>query len=83
VVNAAFKDNNGTLYMPQLPGDPSSGQKYWYDSTIGTQYQLYAHLENTQDSQLITPAPAGGENPNCGGNNAPCNYGVSSQNTNP
>ena len=44
--------------MPQLPGDPSSGQKYWYDSTIGTQIAVCTSGKYAQDSQLITPAPA-------------------------
>jgi len=69
------------IYMPTYPIDPVSTQRYWYISN-GSQYQLYAHLENSQDAQIITPAPAGSESINCG-TNAACNYGVSSPNTNP
>lgn len=69
-----------TVYMIKLPADPSS-YKYFYVST-GTTYKLYAHLENTQDKNLISTGL------NCGtgavvSTSDSCNYGVSSSNTVP
>ena len=68
--------NTKTTYMKVMPKDPSS-YTYWYrvDST-GQKYQLFAHLENTQDPSLITTTYT------CSGSNL-CNFGVSSANTTP
>jgi len=66
-----------TIYMANMPKDPVASDRYYYVSTNGKQFQLYAHLENTQDLQLMTPAASG---TSCGG---ACNYGVSSADTNP
>lgn len=77
-----FKDSsipNGALWMAKFPADPASGQKYYYISNAGTQYQIYAHLENSQDPAIIDPAASGTD---CG-TGVSCNYGVSSANTNP
>ena len=76
-----FKDtaNTSTIYMAQFPTDPVISQKYYYVSdATGKQYQMYAHLENTQDPAIITPAAAG---TNCG--TAACNFGLASTNTLP
>lgn len=67
-----------TIYMATIPGDPTPTQNYFYVSN-GKQFQLYAHLQNNQDSQIITPAASG---TSCG-TNADCNYGVASANINP
>lgn len=74
-----FKDSitNGATYMTKFPIDPVSTQKYYYVSSSGTQFQIYAHLENAQDSTIITPAVP---TTDCGG---ACNWGLSSANTNP
>lgn len=64
-----------TIYMIKLPTDPSS-YKYFYVST-GTAFQLYAHLENTQDKNLISTTL------DCGTGANSCNYGTSSSNTTP
>ena len=77
VKNQLWQDANATIYMAQFPGDPVSTQKYYYVSATGKQYQMYTHLENSQDPQIITPA-AGGTS--CG---AACNWGVSSGNVTP
>lgn len=75
-----FQDENGTIYMVTLPGDPSSNQEYYYDSD-GTEYQIYARLENALDGDV----PVSGEDPqvysntDCGSDT--CNYGISSSNT--
>ncbi len=82
-VNGAFQNANSTLYMAQLPGDPISSLKYYYISATGAQYQIYAHLENNQDS-AINPTITN-EHINCdnAGGTTYCNWGLSSANTNP
>ena len=86
--NSSMTDSKGTVYMQKLPGDPASTQQYYYAALSGnSKYQLYARLENTQDSDV----------PHDGSNNALsypstdcsvnalqlCNYGISSTNTTP
>jgi type II secretion system protein G len=45
--------NPETIYMSSLPTDPLTGQSYYYDSdATGTYYQIYARLENTEDSDV-------------------------------
>lgn len=68
--------NTKTTYMKAMPKDPSSFT-YWYrvDST-GQKYQLFAHLENTQDPAIITTTYT------CGASSA-CNFGISSANVTP
>lgn len=69
-----FIDENGTIYMKQLPNDPSGNRTYCYLSD-GTSYRLYARLENTEDFQRLT-------NPvTC--NSLSYNYGISSSDVNP
>jgi len=80
-----FQDNHQTTYMMQLPQDPSKNQYYYYESD-GTQYVLYARLENTKDSA----AAKDGTNPqvyqllfgsgdtDCGA--GVCNYALTSSN---
>ncbi|MBI3577149.1 type II secretion system protein [Candidatus Gottesmanbacteria bacterium] len=84
--DATFTDSKGTVYMPKLPKDPSSTQRYFY-SGGNNSYQLYARLENTPDSDI--PHDGSGNalsypNTNCGVNASQlCNYGISSSNTTP
>lgn len=63
-----------TVYFQKLPNDPH-GYAYFYrvDST-NQKFQLFARLENSQDSQIITT------NYSCGtvGN---CNFAITSPNT--
>jgi general secretion pathway protein G len=72
-----FKNANGTIYMPQLPKDPiDPKQMFFYDGvSTGSQFKLYARLENNQDPQIMSPLPA----VDCG-TDVQCNYGVSSGN---
>lgn len=47
--------SNVTIYMPELPSDPSGGRKYYYEadeSGCPDSYRLYARLENLQDSSV-------------------------------
>lgn len=75
--SSTFSDTTtGTIYMIKLPADPS-GYSYYYVSTNGKSYQLYAHLENTKDAGLLGTITYTTE---CGGE---CNYGVSSTNSMP
>jgi type II secretion system protein G len=79
-VNDPFQDatpTTPTIYMAQLPTDPVSTQQYYYVSADGKQFQIYAHLENSQDPAIITPAASPTD---CGGT---CNWGVSSANITP
>jgi type II secretion system protein G len=75
-----FSDGK-TSYFKIVPKDLSSGQNYIYKvSSTQNKYQLYAHLENTQDKNCI-----GGDciNPGitdtCGGTLV-CNYAITSVN---
>lgn len=70
-----------TIYMTKLPSDPSEDQYYYYRTAASnSKYQLYTHLENTQDKDIITiTLPS----LNCGTATDVCNYGISSGNTTP
>ena len=70
-----FKDSNGTIYFKILPADPTSSQSYTYvlpDSPSNQKFQLFAHLENSQDKDCI--------NNDCTTNP---NFAVTSSNTDP
>ena len=78
--------NLSNLYMNFLPSDPG-GFTYYYTSTDGSYYQLYAILENDNDLDLnkdlddITQFYSGTD---CGVESATsCNYGISSTNIAP
>jgi type II secretion system protein G len=76
---SALTDENGTTYMAQIPAETnaSSGQKYMYIvSSDQKKFQLFAYLENSQDSDVKIYSQ------NCGGTLV-CNYGISSTNTTP
>lgn len=72
-----MKDQNGTLYMKELPGDPVGNPEYCYQSN-GTEYQLYAKLENSEDSKAKKDGYY-----SCNGINNAYNYGVASPNSSP
>ncbi len=76
----AFTDENNTVYMAQIPADPTNPTMsyQYFVSSDGKSYQLFAALENDQDSQIASYP--GKECPN---STFPCNYGVSSANTTP
>ena len=74
---------DGALYMNVLPADPS-GYNYYYDSTDGTYFQLYAHLENDQDGALtkdVNDVIMVYSGTNCVVGT--CNYGIASTNLDP
>ena len=66
--------NAKTIYFRVLPKDPSSGSSYYYVSDTTLQkFQIFAHLENTQDQELISTTYT------CGTKS--CNFGTTSANT--
>lgn len=67
--------SSGTIYMKEIPQDPSGNPGYCYVST-GNTYKIYAKLENSQDVAIGGPY-------SCGGCSGCYNYGVSSSNTSP
>ena len=70
--------NTKTLYMKQLPRDPSARQIYVYAaSSDKKKYQLFARLENQNDPALASYTLT------CDTGNNPCNYGVASSNAMP
>ncbi len=74
-----FSDFNGTVYMVKLPDDVRAG--YYYVSD-GTEYQIYARLENTQDidvPQNTSDEPQVYPGTSCG--SEVCNYGTASSNS--
>ncbi|GIK84515.1 MAG: hypothetical protein BroJett025_11370 [Patescibacteria group bacterium] len=79
--------DNDTTYMVQIPEDPNGG-RYYYISSDGTYFQIYAHLENDQDRDVpldVNGDPGFYSNPEAdSGSNAcvtgDCNYGRSSTN---
>ncbi len=70
----AFTDDNGTIYAATLPAD-SSGFTYWYSSINGTDYRLYARLENSGDNSIDTSIT----DTYCAAN-VLCNYQITSSN---
>ena len=81
----SMTDSKGTIYMITLPGDPSSGRQYYYDSygSLGKGYQLYGRIENSEDVDLSRD---GSNNiyyyvgTVCQTGNKKCNFGLASSN---
>lgn len=67
-----------TIYMISLPSDPTSGRSYYYDSSDGSYFKIYALLENTLDTDTGV-RQAGYSGTTCSGVLL-CTYGVSSAN---
>ncbi len=68
-----------TTYFQVVPKDPSSSHTYVYrivPSSNNQKFQLFAHLENSQDINLITTTYS------CGGGTN-CNFAITSPNTTP
>ncbi len=61
------------IYMKSLPEDPADDYDYCYQSTDGTYFQLYAKLENENDSDYYEIGYS------CNGDNE-YRYGVASSN---
>lgn len=69
-----------TIYMVSLPIDPSSNTNthYYYETSGGTDFKLYAILENDQDKDYGEVTGTAGL---CGGGSSLCNFGITSSNT--
>jgi prepilin-type N-terminal cleavage/methylation domain-containing protein len=78
-----------TVYMVEMPEDPSVGNTFYYNATphpvsnLNTKFELYARLENEKDKDV--PKNIDGDaqvypETDCGNSRA-CNYGISSSNT--
>jgi len=87
---SAFSNTTtNTVYMTELPTDPTQGYKYYYEGLKDAQdhvysFQLYARLENDQDIAVPkspSDKPQHYDGLSCG--EAECNYGVSSYNITP
>jgi len=77
-----FQDDRGTFYMTQLPEDPRSFN-YYYVSSDGSDYQLYARFENDQDQSIArtdSDQPTGYTGTVCAVE-VLCNYGIASSNS--
>ncbi len=87
---SAFANNNGTIYMAQLPSDANNGSQQYQYYVSGDQkmYQLFAALENTDDSSILTldkscAVSGASSSESETSTSLNCNYGISSQNTTP
>jgi type II secretion system protein G len=74
-----------TVYFRKLPQDPSSGNYSYRVIKDGQAFQLYAHLENTEDKDCIggscsSPTLPDDNTPNCGGEGLVCNFAITSAN---
>lgn len=77
-----FRDKSNTLYMILIPMDPSASQTYYYVSS-GTNYKLYAKLENTKDAGDGV-SQTGYSSTNCSlDGTVLCTYGIASGDTRP
>lgn len=76
--SGSFTDGK-TTYFQVLPRDPASNLRYYYRTVSNTSnnqaYQLFAYLENSQDSSIISTSYS------CGTYN--CNFSITSANTTP
>jgi type II secretion system protein G len=80
LASAVFTDTK-TVYFKALPKDPSGGSYYYYrpvavNNVANQGFQIFAHLENLQDPNIIsTSYPCG--------TNILCNFSITSANTTP
>ena len=79
---AQWQDDNGTVYMVQIPEDPTANTFFYVSD--GTEYQIYARLENVDDRDVPlatgnVPGKYTPVNNKCGGSG--CNYGIASTNS--
>lgn len=73
------------IYMQKVPNDPISGKSYEYISVSGSDYKIFACLENNQQ---ILPYVSSGYTMTCsttcnGAPGVPCIWGESSSNISP
>ncbi|MDP3954930.1 MAG: type II secretion system protein [bacterium] len=75
VSSREFCDENNTVYMKEVPSDPTGAPVFCYEST-GSSFKIYARLENQNDPDIKTIAGT-----HCG--LGTYNFGISSGNTTP
>jgi len=80
-------DEQETIYMKDLPNDPSSGAKYDYETDdLGSYYRLYAYIEHGADRCFNEGQCLDGGYPdtNClpDGEDPSCRYCIASPNIN-
>lgn len=77
----AMSDAKGVMYMRTIPQDPKGTNYYYRTLDSGKKFQIFAHLENTQDKNCIdgncSVDVTGGAN--CG--SGICNFAVFSSNS--
>jgi len=92
VFGSQFTDSvTGKIYMQRVPNDPISGKNYGYESADGTDYRLYACLENSQQIlpyNSLTGSPPISCNVQCWkqdqqSGTTTCYWAISSPNTTP
>jgi len=82
--NAALLDpgheftDGKTTYLKKVPVEPVKGVYFYRRSTNGNMFQVFAHLENSQDKNLIVGSVPGYAD--CG-TGWTCNFAVTSSNT--
>jgi len=76
-----------TIYFRELPEDPGKYQYYYKTLHSNTAFQLYAHLENTEDQNCVNEGCTDAELPtgvDCGSTSGPdCNFSITSANVTP
>lgn len=78
VLNRELCDENNTVYMKEVSGDPSGNPNYCYLRS-GKSYKLYAKLENNNDQDVFP----GGATVICPTDGSSYNFGISSADTKP
>ena len=68
----------GTLYMKEVPTDPTAYKYNYETNNNGTYYKIFAYLENQKDKDLVPEDCSVVRSEPCDG--VTCNYGVSSAN---
>jgi len=77
---ANFTDGD-TIYFRRLPSDPTTDSNYYYRRIDNHRYQLFAHLENTEDPGCVNDGCTITGLPDvCG---LDCNYAITSSNATP
>lgn len=74
VGGSEFTDGK-TSYIKKIPQDPGGGTYVYNVSSSNNKYRLFAHLENTEDKNIITLTD------HCG--TPTCNFSITSANTTP
>jgi len=80
---SATDTSTKTIYFKTLPADPSIGEYYYKSNSSGSRFQLYAHLENTEDKNCISDDCTIEIAGIACGTGLNCNFSITSANTTP